>query len=65
MNTSQILNKISDIDMTVPAAIGILCAVLAVAYHSWWLLAIHFIIDLIIAGVASTRLINWLKEAIA
>lgn len=64
MNTVEFLDKISKYDMTVPAAIGIAFAFLAVAYHSWILLAIHFLIDILIASVASSRLVSWLKEAI-
>lgn len=62
MSSIDFINKIEKIDMTVPAAISFGCATIAVIIHSWPLVIISLIIDILVTLVASTKVINWLKN---
>lgn len=58
----EMLAKINEVDMTIPAGISFACACLAVAIHSWPLVAISMIIDILVASVASGKVIQWIRN---
>ena len=58
----EMLAKIDGIDMTIPAGISFACACLAVTIHSWPLVVISMIIDILVASVASGKVLAWIRS---
>lgn len=56
---NEALRKVSLVDMTIPAAISFGCASIAVATHLWPLFIISWIIDIMVAAVASVKIMDW------
>lgn len=59
----EALRKVSLVDMTIPAAISFGCASIAVATHMWPLFIISWIIDIMVAAVASVKIMDWATES--
>lgn len=62
MNINNLIEGISQIDMTIPAAISFGCAVIGAAISAWPLVYISILIDVLVACVAGIKIINWSGE---